>query len=41
LIAYFIKNDYKKNRVKWAWLGLGIGLLVGILAFLALYGATL
>ncbi len=41
LIAYLINDDYKKNRVKWAWLGLGIGLLLGLLLFAALYGATL
>jgi hypothetical protein len=24
LIAYLIKDDFKRNRVKWAWIGYGI-----------------
>ncbi len=32
LIAYLIKDDYKSNRTKWAWLGLGV-IVVLSLAF--------
>lgn len=34
LIAYLIKDDYKQNRVKWAWLGFGVyvAILLVILA---------
>jgi len=33
LIAYLIKDDYKKNRVKWAWIGFAVWLVV-YLAFI-------
>lgn len=33
LIAYLIKDDNKRNRVKWAWIGFGI--------FIAIYAAVL
>ena len=36
LIAYLINDDYKQNRVKWAWIGcsliLGIGLILRAVA---------
>ena len=34
LIAYLIKDDYKSNRVKWAWIGFGawIAILLVIIA---------
>jgi hypothetical protein len=35
LIAYLIKDDKKKNRVKWAWLGLLISIPISILLFVA------
>lgn len=35
LIAYLIKDDYKKNRVKWAWIGVGVGLVLAIIFALA------
>jgi len=28
LIAYLINDDYKKNRVKWAWLGFSISIAI-------------
>jgi hypothetical protein len=28
LIAYVINDDYKKNRVKWAWLGFSISIAI-------------
>lgn len=35
LIAYLIKDDKKKNRVKWAWLGLLISIPISILLLVA------
>ena len=35
LIAYLIKDDYKKNRVKWSWIGFGIGLVLNIILIIA------
>lgn len=40
LIAYLINDDYKKNRVKWAWIGLGVGIILGVLFFLAIYSGS-
>jgi hypothetical protein len=40
LIAYLINDDYKKNRVKWAWIGLGAGIILGVLLFLAVYSGS-
>ena len=31
LIAYLINDDYKKNRVKWAWIGFGILVVLEII----------
>lgn len=30
LIAYLINDDYKRNRVKWAWLGFGIYVVIAV-----------
>lgn len=35
LIAYLIKDDYKSNRVKWAWLGFGIYVVILLIALAA------
>jgi hypothetical protein len=35
LIAYLIKDDKKKSRVKWAWLGLLISIPISILILVA------
>ena len=35
LIAYLIKDDYKSNRVKWAWIGLGVIVVLSLLIALA------
>jgi hypothetical protein len=35
LIAYLIKDDYKRNRVKWAWIGWAIYAVIVIVAFVA------
>jgi len=32
LIAYLIKDDYKSNRVKWAWIGLGVWIVILLIA---------
>ena len=37
LIAYLINDDYKSNRVKWAWIGFGIGVLLYILLIVAIF----
>jgi len=34
LIAYLINDDYKKNRVKWSWIGLGVGVLINVVLFI-------
>ncbi len=39
LIAYLIKDDYKKNRVKWAWIGFGVGLVLAVVLFAAFYSS--
>ena len=39
LIAYLIKDDHKKNRVKWAWLGLGIAVVLTALAYAVVYAS--
>ena len=31
IIAYFIKDENKKNRVKWAWIGWGIWVVIAII----------
>ena len=31
IIAYFIKDEKKKNRVKWAWIGWGIWVVIAII----------
>jgi hypothetical protein len=36
LIAYLINDDYKRNRVKWAWIGWGIFVVLYVIALIAL-----
>jgi len=36
LIAYLINDDYKKNRVKWAWIAVGILVVLDIIILAAL-----
>ena len=31
IIAYFIKDEKKKNRVKWAWIGWGVWVVIAII----------
>lgn len=41
ILAYVINDDEdKKNRVKWAWLGAGAGLLLWILLYVAVFAVT-
>jgi hypothetical protein len=35
LIAYLIKDDKKSNRVKWAWIGWGVWLVILLIALAA------
>ncbi|MGV3656395.1 MAG: hypothetical protein ACO1NX_00515 [Chitinophagaceae bacterium] len=35
LIAYLLNDDKKSNRVKWAWIGLGVVVVLYLLAILA------
>lgn len=36
LIAYLINDDKKKSRVKWAWIGWGVWLVIFLIAVLAI-----
>jgi len=40
LIAYLINDDYKRNRVKWAWIGFGIFLVLYLILILALLNSV-
>jgi hypothetical protein len=40
LIAYLIKDDYKQNRVKWAWIGFGIGVVISLIIALSTAGSV-
>lgn len=35
VISFFINDDYKQNRVKWAWIGFGIQAILGLITLLA------
>ncbi len=37
LIAYLINDDLKSSRVKWAWIGFGIGLVLGLVLILSVF----
>lgn len=39
LIAYLINDDFKKNRVKWAWIGFGAFLLIYIVLLIIILDA--
>ncbi len=34
LIAYLIKDDYKRNRVKWAWIGTALIIVLSLLFYI-------
>ena len=40
LIAYLINDDYKRNRVKWAWIGFGIFVVLYLALILALLNSV-
>jgi hypothetical protein len=40
LIAYLINDDYKKNRVKWAWIGFGIAFVLYLVLILAVIASV-
>lgn len=40
VIAYVIDDDYKKNRVKWAWIGVGLLLILNIILIVAVFNST-
>ncbi|MEO6406117.1 MAG: hypothetical protein ABIY51_05870 [Ferruginibacter sp.] len=40
LISYLINDDNKKNRIKWAWFGFGVFVVLFGILFAAAYGAT-
>ncbi|MEO6638098.1 MAG: hypothetical protein ABIN25_07460 [Ginsengibacter sp.] len=37
LIAYLINDDYKRNRVKWAWIGFGVYVVLLVVLLAAFY----
>ena len=41
LIAYLINDDYKRNRVKWAWIGFGIYVVLLIILLAAIYKSSI
>ncbi len=40
LIAYVINDDYKRNRVKWAWFGFGLGVIASIILIIAILNSS-
>jgi hypothetical protein len=36
LIAYIINDDYKRNRVKWAWIGWGVFVVLYVIALISI-----
>jgi hypothetical protein len=40
LIAYLINDDNKRNRVKWAWIGFGIFVVLYIILIIALLNSS-
>ena len=40
LVAYLINDDYKKNRVKWAWIGCGIVVVINVILFIAVWNSV-
>ena len=36
LIAYLIRDDYKRNRVKWAWIGFGVWIILYLILLAAI-----
>lgn len=40
VIAYVINDDYKRNRVKWSWIGLGIAVILNIILIVAVFNSA-
>jgi len=40
LIAYLINDDFKRNRVKWAWIGWGIFVVLYLILWLAVFNTV-
>jgi hypothetical protein len=40
VIAYILDDDYKKNRIKWAWIGFGLGFVLSIILVIAILSST-
>jgi hypothetical protein len=40
LIAYLINDDYKSNRVKWAWIGFGIAVVINVILIIAILNSV-
>jgi hypothetical protein len=40
IIAYVINDDYKRNRVKWAWIGFGIAVVINIILIVAIFNSN-
>ncbi|MEQ1675294.1 MAG: hypothetical protein ABL876_01255 [Chitinophagaceae bacterium] len=40
VIAYVINDDYKRNRVKWSWIGFGIALVLNIILIVAVFNSV-
>ena len=40
LIAYLINDDYKRNRVKWAWIGCALALVINIILIVAVWNSV-
>jgi hypothetical protein len=41
LIAYLINDDFKRNRVKWAWIGWGIFVVLYLILLLTLLNSSI
>ena len=40
VIAYFLDDDYKKNRIKWAWIGFGLSFVLSIILIIAIINSA-
>lgn len=40
LVAYLLNDDYKRNRVKWSWIGLAASVVLSILLIVAVFNSV-
>ena len=40
LIAYLLNDDYKRNRVKWAWIGFGLAVVINVILIIAVFNSV-